>query len=257
MAAKKKQVKSKSEARRLEAQGVEAEVVPAKETPETPAAPAVAPESPVQVAGYTFTPEQFTQLVAAMQAGAPKAGAQVTGTGEVVGIQQVGSLDINDYPDPTAELGKLPELKRFAFEENFVLKFELKTLRYETKAGVLVHEPKFMFTLYEKHYDEKTGDWTGRFVIRQRLTLTHDPIGAQQVLSEMGINVKGEKLDTILNQARYEIARRWLLDVFKPAAVYEGKQAKEMVVGGMVMPVVDKEEVYRGQRVDLNEGLHE
>lgn len=172
-------------------------------------------------------------LITKLLANQDKGGATLTNKG-VVGIQDKYAVDAKYYPDPRDRLKAEPSLKRHAFNENYELEFEVKSIGYETKDGRNMREPKFELNLVRVVYDEDTGEPTDkRYYVRKSVTL-EDPQTAIVMANDAGIPVEPENKE-FLDEMRYLRFRDWLLGIFAPPKPTTHKGIKEEVIGGQLV----------------------
>lgn len=180
-----------------------------------------------------------------------QAGGQVAG-GRVVGTFEKYIVDPARYPDPRERLAKEPKLARFAFDDNYELDWDIKTVTYETKDGINTKEPKFQIELYRIIYNDETGEKTsGRYVVC-RGTFFEDPQAALVVARENGLEVDEENEKQFLDEMRYLRIRDWLLEAFFTPRPSAKREKKEMVVNGTIVQYfeINSED---GQSIPFNE----
>lgn len=205
----------------------------------------------------TFTPEQLQQLVAALSGGntntaAPAAFStlgqqQTNANGQVVGSIIKFPIDADYYPDPTDEvtdfMDKDKRTRRLAFSENYYITWDWDAKPYDTKYGTSMREPTFHATLYANFYDDE-GEDTGKFRIVQSLHFNEDESTALELAAEFGYDANAENMREVMNRARVERLKRWLLGVFFPEHNFDLNQfSTEEAIGGQVVRVVTKSNV--------------
>lgn len=203
----------------------------------------------------TFTPEQLQQLVNALSAGrtdqaqAPAFGGgnQTNIHGQVVGTIVKHPIDEGYYPDPVDELTEFmvsnKRTRRFGFRENYYMTWNWDAKPYETKFGTNVQEPTFHVTLYANQYDE-SGEETGKYIVIQSFHFNEDESTALSIAHELGFDANHENMRHVLDQARTERVRRWLLSIFFPENNFGlNEQSTEEAIGGSVVKVVTKSNV--------------
>lgn len=204
----------------------------------------------------TFTPEQLKQLVDALSGGtrdsAPAqafqpTGQQVNSQGQVIGSIEKFPIDPDYYPDPIEDILKWldanPRTRRFAFRDNYYLTWEMTSVPYDTKFGTSVREPTFHLTLYSPLYDED-GEDTGRFRVIQSLHFNEDESTALGIAAEMGFQANAGNMREVMNQARIERIKRWLLSVFFPERNFDlNTFYDEEAIDGQVVRVITKSNV--------------
>lgn len=218
-------------------------------------APEPQPSKPAE--GVTLTQDQFNELmnrlnnaeraVVNIASGSQQASqtASQTAQGRPVGISKKWSTNPKDYPDPTDKLYDLKELSRYNLRENFELKWEVEPVTYETKWGTMITEPRFNITLFRKYFEED-GEWHGKLIKIQKGQWHEDEQAAYQILTAMGIEVDegSDELKEILDRARYERFRQWLIALFKPQRLNEAKTSEvETVIDGQVVTMVMSEKI--------------
>lgn len=152
-------------------------------------------------------------------------------------------VEPSGYPDPSGKLAQEPELRRFAIEDNYIIRWDVDGMVYETKWGSTVAEPKFTVTLYRKMYDEN-GKLKDQMILVQRLVLFEDEVFTKKLAHEL--DIKETDIDKLMNVVRYERIKRWLLDVFQagphPRHRSSSRQ-RQAVIDGKPVIMVDTEEV--------------
>lgn len=177
--------------------------------------------------------------------------AQVTSKG-LIGTFEKYNVDPKLYPDPRLRLADEPRLKRFAFDVNYELGFEVSTTSYTTQDGINTKEPKFDIELYKIVMDEDGEPTTGRYVIR-RATFHEDPQAALAIAREHGLQVDESNEADFLNEMRYLRFRDWLIEAFYPPKNDVSKSnKKEMVVGGKLVEYFEKSGV-ESQSIDFGQ----
>jgi hypothetical protein len=166
--------------------------------------------------------------------------------GETIGLMVKFPVEKNYYPDPTADLIKEDFLKRFAFADNFLVKWDVKALQYETKWGTSVVEPKFTCVLYQKQFDED-GNPTDRLVRLSDFTFFEDPATVRQLMVELDVDTTGMSEKEIYDLVRYHRIKEWLKHFFLPPKnVQASKRTTEEVIGGRVVVMEEASSVYDG-----------
>lgn len=176
--------------------------------------------------------------------GSRAAGNGVVGAdGRPAGFTDKYPITPSYYPDPRERLSELAELKRFAFNDNYVISWKVDGKVYETKWGTNVREPFFYLTLHQRMFDE-FGEDTGKSVKVQTIILTEDELAAQQIMNEMGIDTTAMPLRQLLNEVRYERIKRWLVGIFKPSPLFKAEDGEfETVIDGKVVSVSENSKV--------------
>lgn len=163
-------------------------------------------------------------------------GAQVNPmSGRLTGTFEKFVLDPDYYPSPIERLGAEERLSRFAFPENYELKYEVTASEYTTIDGIRTREPKFTLDLIRKMYDEETGELTpGRYTVC-RLVMHEDPDAAIAVARQYGMEIDEEDEKAFLDEMRYLRMRDWLLEAFYHVPVTSNRNRKEMVINNQVV----------------------
>lgn len=162
---------------------------------------------------------------------------QVTAQG-MIGTLTKYSLDPNKYPDPITRLANEARLKRFAFEDNYELKFDMTTVAYETRNGVNTEEPKFELQLIGKVFDE-AGEPTNKRYIMRKLIFFEDPQAALTIARDNNLEIDQSDEDNFLNEMRYLRMRDWLMDLFYPKPANPEGRKREEVIGNTLVEVYE------------------
>lgn len=133
--------------------------------------------------------------------------------GQTVGIVTKFPIEASLYPDPLDDLYDLPELKRFSPRDNIRLTWSVQGQVYETKFGTNVQEPFFMLDVNRLDYDEE-GELKPQSFRIARLVFNEDETEALRLAQEMGLNLTITDMREIMNVARVERIKRWLLPYF-------------------------------------------
>jgi hypothetical protein len=166
-------------------------------------------------------------------------GMSVGPNGSLVGTREKYILDPKRYPDPCVRLAVESRLSRFAFKENYDLRFTVAVTQYQTKDGVNTKEPKFTLELIRVMFDEDTGLPTNqRYVVCQAI-FHEDPEAALIIARDNGVDVDAFEEETFLDEMRYLRMRDWLLEAFYPPKRQTKKNKKEMVIGNRVVEVYE------------------
>lgn len=167
----------------------------------------------------------------------------ISADGKVRGIIYKYPLEKSYYPDPTGRLQEEPALSRFAFKDNYILKWDVDGMVYQTRWGITYAEPKFTLVLYRRMFDEE-GNPRQDLIEVQRQIMFEDAAFAQKMAVDLELDTAGMTAEELLNELRYQRIRRWLLSVFNPPNLHKPKRAnREMVVAGKVVKVVDAEDI--------------
>lgn len=175
----------------------------------------------------------------------PLPNTQVTPQG-LIGVTVKYSTDPADYPDPCERLSEEPRLARFAFKENYELKFRVETASYEDKKGVNNEEPRFHVDLIGKVFDE-AGEPTNKRYIMRKLVFFEDPQAALVIARDNGIEVDQSDERNFLNEMRYLRVKDWLMGYFFPVPATSTGSKREEVIGNRLV------EVYEVSSVDSQE----
>ena len=178
--------------------------------------------------------------------------SQVDMTGRMIGVNTPHPLDPKFYIDPRDRLYELPELRRFAFRENYELDFAVEVLNYETKWGTSFSVPKFKLKLKRLLLDEETGE--PKVVERDGKRLKQgylvkvgiffiDPNDAIKTAVDMGIEVTDANSYEFLEMMRFEQYKRWLVECMKPPKPEATRETKQTVINGTVYSVEEWSEL--------------
>lgn len=166
-------------------------------------------------------------------------GPQVGSDGKMTGTFEKYTLDSKYYPDPSPRLAKEPRLRRFAFDVNYELTWNVTRTQYQTLDKVNVVEPRFTIELIQVIMDDDGVPTNQRAVLRS-MVLHEDPQAALAVAAEQGLDPEafgGEK--EFLDEMRYLRVRNWLIDAFYPPRVTSRDDRKEAVIGNRVVRVFE------------------
>lgn len=192
-----------------------------------------------------LTDEQFNGLMNRLNALENQKG-EARGTspdGRTLGIVEKHSIEVSDYPNPTEKLYDEPALKRFALRDNYLLKFEIKGITYETKWGATIREPVFTVTLFRKQFDAE-GKLANKLIKVQKQVLTEDEFFAKQVASQMGLDLSEMTLKELMDRMRYERIKRWLLSLFIPSQNAKPvRKEHQTVIDGKPVTMVETEDI--------------
>ena len=161
--------------------------------------------------------------------------------GKLIGTVEKYDLSPALYPDPTKRLAQEPRLARFAFDENYILQFDVGITEYTTIDNVRTKEPKFTLVLAAYMYDDETGEQQhesdgspSAYVVR-RLIMHEDPEAALVIARDNGLEVDEEDEVAFLNEMRYIRMRDFLLECYYPTKPRDINRKKEIVVGGKIV----------------------
>lgn len=163
--------------------------------------------------------------------------AQVTDRG-LVGIRVKYSTSTDKYPDPTERLALEPRLARFAFGENYELKFKQEIASYEDKAGINNEEPRFHLDLIGKVFDDM-GEPTDKRYVMRKLVFFEDPQAALVIARDNDIKIEEEDEEKFLNEMRYLRCRDWLMGYFFPVPATSSGSKREEVIGNRLVEVYE------------------
>lgn len=161
----------------------------------------------------------------------------VNAQGKMTGTYEKYKLGAENYPTPVKRLVEEPRLSRFAFADNFELKFMVNQSTYTTIDGVRTAEPKFTLQLIRKMYDEDTGELTNKRHSVTQLIFHEDPETALVIANEVGYPVDEGNEKGFLDEMRYLRMRDWLLSCFYPEPAAAKSNKTEMVIGNKLVEV--------------------
>jgi hypothetical protein len=160
-------------------------------------------------------------------------------SGVLTGTNERYRVDPNFYPDPTPRLRKEPRLSRFAFDDNYELKWEVQLSQYETVDKVRTKEPRFVLSLVVKVYDDETGELTNRRFVILKGVFHEDPDAAISIARENGIEVDEQNEKDFLDEMRYLRFRDWLIEAFYPTPPPPSQNKNEVVIGNKLVEVYE------------------
>lgn len=167
-------------------------------------------------------------------------GKPLVSNGQLTGTVEKYIVDPAYYPDPRERLTDEPRLKRFAFDMNYELEWEISESRYETIDHIRQVEPKFTVTLVGRVVDEETGEFTDQYYAINRLIMHEDPSAAVIIAADMGLDIPRDDERVFLNEMRYIRIRDWLIGCFYPPTPSPEKEKRDMVVNGKLVQVYTK-----------------
>lgn len=152
------------------------------------------------------------------------------------------SFDPKVYPDPREKLAQEDKLARFAFKENYDLRWEVQKVDYE-EDGQKVRAPRFVLELLgkvidddtnevKKTYDPATKEWREQRYVIKRGMFFEDPDSFIAVANMIGLDVPEYLEKTFLDEMRYIVVRDWLFENFFPPKSSQDKMSKKEVVIG-------------------------
>lgn len=195
------------------------------------------------------------EAIANMNSGqASEAQAQLNSVGKMTGSRIKYALDKELYPSPTERLMKTPQLKRFAFEENYRLEYEVTSSEYTTIDNIRTKEPKFTLDLICKVWDDD-GKVKGEY-LQKRVIMHEDPDTALLVARQNDIDIEGyEKELDFLNEMRFLQMRDWLLEQFFPKGITNKREKQDMVIDGKLVQywAINKEEDSSGAKIPFDQ----
>lgn len=167
--------------------------------------------------------------------------AQVTPQGGIVGTVTKFSVKLSDYPDPRDRLFDEQKLKLKGFNRNWWdLDWTVTPVKYDTRDGIHVIEPKFQLRLIRILEDEETGEPSAKRYTLWKGTFFEDPEAAMQVAFDAGIDVPANMEKAFLDEMRYLRMRDWLLEAFYPPKPSQSKTNKvEAVIGNRLVEVYE------------------
>lgn len=187
------------------------------------------PEQTISMSEYNDLKRQVQELINLQKT------SQTPSDVGLVGFFEKYKMGKDYYPDMTEKLANEPRLSRFAFKENYELKYWYDESKYTTMEGVRMAEPKFHLDLIRVVFDEDTGLPTnGRYIVR-RLVFHEDPDAAIAIATEQGVNIDAENEKDFLDSMRYLRQRDWLMDIFYPKPASKLKNRQEKVIGNQVV----------------------
>lgn len=164
-----------------------------------------------------------------------KEGPKVTDQG-IIGTFDRYITDPDYYPDPTDRIAKEPRLARFAFSENYRLKYEVTTTSYETIDKRRVAEPQFKIELLGVKRDDD-GNPTGELYIARKLVMHEDPETAIAIARENNLPIDKDNEREFLAEMRYLRIRDWVFQFFYPPKPQDATKKREEVIGNQVVEV--------------------
>lgn len=175
--------------------------------------------------GVTLTQDQYAELMQRLEAveNTPnqtvdqhleeKQTVSVNQHGQSVGIITKFPIEATFYPDPRDELYDIPEIQFRAPRQNVKFVWDVSGQVYETKFGTNVQEPFFRLDVYRLDRDEEGTVKPESFRIA-RLVFNEDETEALKIAQEMGLNLTMTDMREIMNVARFERIKRFILPLF-------------------------------------------
>jgi hypothetical protein len=133
--------------------------------------------------------------------------------GQTVGVITKFPIEATFYPDPREELYDIPEIQFRAPRQNVKFVWNVSGQVYETKFGTNVQEPFFKLDVYRLDRDEEGTVKPESFRIA-RLIFNEDETEALKIAQEMGLNLNMADMREIMNVARFERIKRFILPLF-------------------------------------------
>lgn len=162
------------------------------------------------------------------------------GPNGIQGIQYKYPIEADYYPDPTDRLYAEPLLRRFSMRENYYFDWEVTGVMYE-KHNITYAEPRFTVRLFRKLFNDD-GSSQGKLVLVNRHMMHEDEFAARRAFQKLGI--PQESFDDMMNEYRYQVIKKWLLDIFTPPKINQhGRMSTTMVIDGKAVEVFDEERV--------------
>lgn len=184
--------------------------------------------------------------------GEPK-GPQV-GMQGVMGEVSLGSLNPEDYTDPSEELysfaDKDPRLSRLNLRENYKFEFHIDEGRFE-RGNVQYVFPHFRFEISRwlfqddgspmiREYKDGTTFHQAAFKGRH-LTKPEDEVYIRTALRKLGMDTEDIAAESMAHAWRLHELKKWLVEKLLPKKVeYEDKET-EKVIGGEVVQIKEFE----------------
>ena len=162
------------------------------------------------------------------------------GPNGIQGIQYKYPIEADFYPDPTDRLYNEPLLKRFSMRENYYFDWEVTGVMYE-KHNITYAEPRFTVRLFRRLFNDD-GTPQGKLVLVNRQMMHEDEFAARRAFQKLGI--PQESFDDMMNEYRYQVIKKWLMDIFTPPKINQhGRISTTMVIDGKDVEVFDEERV--------------
>lgn len=162
------------------------------------------------------------------------------GPNGIQGIQYKYPIEADFYPDPTDRLYNEPLLKRFSMRENYYFDWEVTGVMYE-KHNITYAEPRFTVRLFRRLFNDD-GTPQGKLVLVNRQMMHEDEFAARRAFQKLGI--PQESFDDMMNEYRYQVIKKWLMDIFTPPKINQhGRISTTMVIDGKAVEVFDEERV--------------
>ena len=192
----------------------------------------------------TLTNEQFQQLLQAFQA---NQGVQLPKSNSSEIVERV-SINPNAYNDPTEFLYNIPELKRFNLRENFVIKYNFSTIKYQTAQGAWYIEPNFEVQLMRKQFDPVTGEelikkkpdgttYKPRIILGKAIFFEDAPANIEEA-QLAGLSVDDIDKDDFAEKMRFWRMKEYIISRVNPRPVItKTSRMREEVIGGKVYQI--------------------
>jgi hypothetical protein len=164
-------------------------------------------------------------------------------TGQAIGVTEKHSINPNDYKDPTEALYNLPELRRFAFRENYVLRWTVTPTRYQTAFGTWFVEPRFELTLLRRRFDEEGVERPDKIIVGRASFFEDLPANLMEAdLAGLSVDDVGTPdFSEKMKMYRYKL---WLVENLTPKRPSSTKKKVKLeVIGGTAYEVEEGSEV--------------
>lgn len=170
-------------------------------------------------------------------------GGASVGSQGVQGVVQKYPVEASHYPDPRDRLYDLPELKRYAMRDNYIITYEVQGVTYE-KQNVTFTEPRHVIHLYRRLYDDDGTD-SGKVALVNRHYMGEDELVTKIASQKLGLDIN--KWQEAVDEVRFLRIKQWLLDLFRPVNIQtKTRQKTVQVIDGKAVEVYDTESVTDG-----------
>jgi hypothetical protein len=165
-------------------------------------------------------------------------------SGQFIGVTEKHSINPKDYTNPIEELYDLPQLKRYALRENFLLRWGVTPTRYQTAFGTWFVEPRFELTLLRKRFDEETGKERPDMIVMGRASFFEDLPANLLEAEQAGLSVDDVGTADFSNKMRMYRYTTWLEERLNPRRPSTtGNRKKLEVIGGSAYEVEEGNKV--------------
>lgn len=208
----------------------------------------------------TLTQEQFQMMLdrlsarpeapatqAAFNQAFPGTTPQLNTQGGVVGVVERFPIDPKHYVNPVEQLYDMPELRRYALRENYIIEWRVTPTKYQTAMGTWYIEPRFELILKKKQYDEegnelvkydKNGKAFHPRIVLGRASFFEDPPANIMEAEEAGVGVDDLDKPEFQEKMRMYRYRFWLNEQLNPKRpAYHTNARREEVIGGKVYEI--------------------